>query len=434
MSGTIHNYFTPAHFDAFLQSRDEPDWMQQFRKEAYHAFQALRWPSVQDEAWRRTNISHIEFLQYKPLNGVAPDVPMKIADQFDSMSGAIHFRGAHPEKSFIVKPVLQQNVVFMPLPDAIRRFPDLVRQYFMKNRLAPAHGKFEAMHGSFWTHGVLLYVPQFVEVAQPFEVVFEEVGEKRSSYPHLLVVLEKGARVTLHHHIRSTDESELVRNAMMSFHIKEGARLDYTEIQSLNEQSYTFTNGNVHVGRDGSIHSLVAVFGSKLSKHNFSSLLQEPGAHARMDGLYFADHFQHIDMQTLQQHEAPHATSNLLYKGTIRDRARAVYQGMIKVFPDAQLTDAYQTNKNLLLNDQAHADSIPSLEIEANDVKCSHGSTVGKINDEELFYLMSRGLSQAEASRMIIAGFFEEILNRQPTNIRNILAGSIEKELETQKN
>ncbi|MBN2013104.1 Fe-S cluster assembly protein SufD [candidate division KSB1 bacterium] len=429
MSTHIMDYYVEEQLNDLLGKRDEPEWMQQFRQRAYGEYVKQPWPSTTDEAWRRTNISHIDFPSYEPLNGRVEPEPLRTEEQSAAYSGEITFHGSRSATGYLTQSAERQKIIFSSLEDAVHNHSDLVQTYFMKNRLAPEQGKFQSLHAAFWTHGVFLYVPEFVEVDLPIRIIFEESGYRKASLPHVLIILERGSKVRLQHFIRSLDMDERLRNAVVSINVADGASLEYTEIQNLNSETYNFLNGNISIGRDASVHTLVAAFGSKLTKHVLTSDLIGTGAHAKLQGIYFADQYQHIDLETLQQHEAPHATSNLLYKGAVKDRAHAIYQGMIKVYPDAQLTDAYQMNKNLLLNDQAHADSIPSLEIEANDVKCSHGSTVGKVNDEELFYLMSRGLSATDAKQMIVTGFFEDILNDQPQDVRELLSASIEKEL-----
>jgi Fe-S cluster assembly protein SufD len=181
--------------------------------------------------------------------------------------------------------------------------------------------------------------------------------------------------------------------------------------------------------KEAELLALNANIGSALTKSQVETHLAGAGANAKLLGIYFSGKRQHIDLRTVQFHEAPKATSLLLYKGAVKENAHAIYQGLIKVHKDAQQTDAYQSNKNLVLNDKARADSIPSLEIEANDVKCSHGATVGRVNKEELFYLMSRGISFPEAQRLIISGFFEDVLKEAPEDIQEELRQQIENEL-----
>lgn len=430
MSQVNKDYFNEKTLQELIHQHNEVDWLQTSRFAALRDFDERPWPAATDEAWRRTNISNIDFNSYELVNGVQKNRDLELIDTSEDLSGFIRFHGAHVTEARLSNELFEKGVIFMGLADAARRFPKLVQEYFNEKKDTVADAKFKSFNRSFWTHGVFLYVPSFLELSQPFKVVFEESGNKIASLPQILIVLKSGARVNFRQEIVGTDSEEILRNALVHLHVEDAAYLNYVEIQNLNDKSYNFSFGDAFVGRDAEINTLVAVFGSKLTKHYIGSNLTGRGANAKIQGIYFAENRQHLDFQTLQNHQAGSAKSDLLYKGVVKDRAHAVYQGLIKVYPDAQLTDAYQTNRNLLLNDKARADSIPSLEIEANDVKCSHGSTVGKINAEEIFYLMSRGLSEHDARKMVVDGFFEDLLKDAPEDVRDQLRKQIESELE----
>ena len=192
----------------------------------------------------------------------------------------------------------------------------------------------------------------------------------------------------------------------------QGAKLEYVSIQSLSPETWHFASHRAQVGRDAELDWVAGGFGSKKGKVRIENDLAGQGATSRVTGAYFADGDQHLDYDTLQAHLAPSTTSDFAFKGALRDHATAVWRGMIRVAEDAQKTNAYQENRNLLLSDQAHADSIPGLEIEANDVRCTHGATVSQVDRDELFYCMARGLSRGEAERLIVRGFYQEIFDR----------------------
>jgi Fe-S cluster assembly protein SufD len=431
MNQKRQEYFSEKTLQQFMHERNETEWMQAYRYAALREFEKQSWPTTKDEAWRRTHISNIDFNEYELVNDIHPSRPLSLVDHSDKLSGLIRYSGAQVMEARLSNALHENGVIFTSFKDAVQRFPRLVQKYFVHEKHNGQEGKFQALNRSFWTHGIFLYVPSFIEIEKPFRVIFEETGHKMASFPNVLIVLKNGARVNFRNEIVSTDDEEVLRNATVNLHVDDSAYLNYVEVQNLNEQSFNFSFGNAVIGRDSEIKTFIAAYGSKFTKHFLASDLISPGANAKIQGLYFAENRQHLDLQTVQNHLAPSASSDLLYKGVIKDRAHAVYQGLIKVFPQAQLTDAYQTNRNLLLNDNARADSIPSLEIEANDVRCSHGSTVGKVNAEEVFYLMSRGLSEPEARKMIVNGFFEDLLKDAPDDVQQQLQTKIEKELES---
>ena len=263
-----------------------------------------------------------------------------------------------------------------------------------------------------------MYVPAFLEINQPFQVTFNDNNEKYASFPNSMVVIEQGAKAILFTEIISGDNNEILRDSKLYASVGETASLNYLEIQNLNQHSYHFSNSWVTLMKNANFYSSIANFGSLLTKTRFGCSLQGQGAKADLHGIYFGNNEQHFDMRTIQYHESRDTTSNVFYKGAVRDHAHSIYQGLIKVFPDAQKTDAYQSDKNLILNSNARADSIPSLEIEANDVRCTHGATTGKINEEEIFYLMTRGLSHSQARKMIVNGFFEDVIKYVPDQLQ----------------
>jgi Fe-S cluster assembly protein SufD len=188
----------------------------------------------------------------------------------------------------------------------------------------------------------------------------------------------------------------------------------YTQVQRYGRGVVHLATDRLVAGRDAKITTLYTSFGADVSRADVQCRMVAPGSHVDMLGLYIADGTQHFDNQTLQDHIAPHASSNLLFKGALNDSGRSVFRGLIRVHPKAQRTDAYQTNRNLILSDKARADSLPNLEIQADDVRCSHAATVGQLDEEEVFYLLSRGIPKSEAVRLVVFGFFGEVLEQLP--------------------
>jgi Fe-S cluster assembly protein SufD len=240
-------------------------------------------------------------------------------------------------------------------------------------------------------------------------------GKGENSFTHTLIVVEAGARVTMIDEFTSDDSGDqAVHNGVVELIVRDNAQLDYVNVQDWDRKAYNFSTERAIVGRDATLHWVVSGMGSRLTKSFVDSSLVGPGSTALMSGVFFGDGRQHLDYDTQQNHVAAHTTSDLLYKGALKDRARSVWQGMIKVFPGAQGTDGYQANRNLILEKTARADSIPGLEIEADDVRCTHGATVSQLDPEEVFYIQSRGLPLDETQRLIVQGFFSPVIERIP--------------------
>ncbi|MDH5506760.1 MAG: Fe-S cluster assembly protein SufD, partial [Anaerolineae bacterium] len=307
-----------------------------------------------------------------------------------------------------------QGVLFTDLASAAKDHSDILEKILGKI-VEVDEDKFAAMAGAFSAAGVLVYVPKGVNVELPLHSVLWAPGTGLAYFSHILVWLEEGASLTYVHEASSPAENDqTLHSGIVEIHVGKSANLRFIELQSWGEHIWNFTHARAHVERDGNLDWIVGALGSKLSK-NFSELdLNGVGASGRMSGFYFTDGDQHLDQDTQQNHRAPNTTSDLLFKGALIGRSRSVWQGMIYVAPDAQKTDGYQHNPNLILSDNARADSIPGLEILADDVRCTHGSTIGNIDPNELFYLRSRGIPLRDAQQLIIEGFFDPVLRRIP--------------------
>jgi Fe-S cluster assembly protein SufD len=322
----------------------------------------------------------------------------------------------------------KQNVIFTDMDTAVRKHGDLLQPLFMSRAVPVGHGYFAAMHGALWGGGTFLHVPENVRVEMPLRAA-TWAGPGFSSFAHTLIVVEAGAQVTLVEEFTSDDNGDqAMHNGVVELIARENAQLDYVSVQDWDRKAYSFTAERAIVERDATLHWVVGGMGSRLTKSFIDSSLVGPGSTALMSGVFFGDKRQHLDYDTQQNHEAPHTTSDLIYKGALKDRARSVWQGMIKVFPKAQKTDGYQANRNLVLAKSARADSIPGLEIEADDVRCTHGSTVSQLDPEELFYILSRGVPYQEAQRLIVQGFFAPVIQRIPLeSVRDRLTEEIVK-------
>src|SRR3954452_14842212 len=294
--------------------------------------------------------------------------------------------------------------------------------------LVGADDKFTAHNAAAWTNGLLVRVPKGVQVEQPLYVRIANSTPGGSLFWRLLVVAEEGSRFTLiEEYTSSAPDLAAYSNAAVELFVERGAKLEYVSLQNLSLQTWHFATHHARVEQDAELDWVAGGFGSKKGKTRIQNDLAGQGATSRVTGAYFADGEQHLDYDTFQEHIAPHTTSDFAFKGALRDHATTVWRGMIRVEQDAQRTNAYQENRNLLLSSDAHADSIPGLEILANDVRCTHGATLGQVDRDQLFYLMSRGLSRSEAERLIVRGFFQDVLDRiELEPVREALADALE--------
>jgi Fe-S cluster assembly protein SufD len=294
--------------------------------------------------------------------------------------------------------------------------------------LVGADEKFAAHNAALWEHGLLVHVPKGVVLEQPLYVRVSNSVENGALFWRLLVVAEEDSRFSVIEEYASASPSlPGYSNAVAELFVGRAAKVEYVSLQNLSRETWHFASHRASVERDAELDWVAGGFGSKKGKTRIENDLAGEGATSRVTGAYFADGEQHLDYDTFQQHVGPSTTSDFAFKGALRDRATAVWRGMIKVEKDAQKTNAYQENRNLLLSPKAHADSIPGLEIEANDVRCTHGATVGQVDREQLFYLMARGLSRGEAERLIVRGFFADVLDRIELDpVREALGAALE--------
>jgi Fe-S cluster assembly protein SufD len=311
-----------------------------------------------------------------------------------------------------------ERVTFAPLPEDHERLYSLVGW----------DEKFAAHNAAVWEHGLLVHVPKGVVLEKPLYVRIANATEGAALFWRLLVIADAGARFTLVEEATSaTSDLRAYTNAAVEIFVEEEAKLEYVSLQNLSHETWHFASQHARVGRDAELDWVSGGFGSKKGKVRIQNDLAGAGATSRVTGAYFTDGEQHLDYDTFQEHIAPNTTSDFAFKGALRDTSTAVWRGMIRVERDAQKTNAYQENRNLMLSPTTHAVPIPGLEIMANDVRCTHGATVGRVDRDQLFYLMARGLSRGEAERLIVRGFFEDVLARvELAPVRDALAAALE--------
>ncbi|MBI5715147.1 MAG: SufD family Fe-S cluster assembly protein, partial [Chloroflexi bacterium] len=407
------------------------------RLDAWKKFTSLPMPTLTDEAWRRTDLRPFKWndvqlsaldSKFKPKR--VPTVYLKPLVGKEQ-GGQLVINAGKIESGGTASALKRKGVIFTDLLTAAAKHPTLVKK-FMGKAVAASEGKFAALTEAMMENGIFLYVPKKVEVTLPLHSIISVSGSSR--FHRILVVLEEGASVTYVHELVSSDNKEkTLHTQIVELLIGKNANLKFVELQSLGMSAWNFTHERARVGKDGKLDWIFSAAGSHLTK-NFSEIdLDGDGAWGRMSGFYFAEGDQHLDHDTQQNHNAPHTTSDLLFKGALRDQSRSVWQGMIYVAPGAQKTDGYQAsvwqgmiyvapgaqktdgyqaNRNLVLSKAARADSIPGLEIMADDVRCTHGATVGQLEEEHIFYLMSRGMPRSEAEKVLVDGFFDPIMQR----------------------
>jgi Fe-S cluster assembly protein SufD len=429
--------FTEAGFEAFLRDRDEPPWLLARRREAFARFQSFAWPSARDEEWRRTDIRALKMDAFAPpTSGEPSDSDRSSLDELwqrqsaHYATGIAHIGGALARQSDSSR---LGRAVFIDLAEAVKDYPELLERYLLTEAVTPGTDVLAALHAAFWTGGTLLYVPKGFSLDAPLLSLAALGRTERVDTSHTLVVLEEGAQATL---VRETGgqwgsaEAPGLHVGALEVFLAQGARLRLVNIQNWDEQTWHFSRERAIVGRDASLQWTVGGLGSRLAKVNQEVALAGEGAQAQVNGVMFTTGRQHLAYFTRQDHVAPHTTSDLLYKAGLKDRSRIVWKGMIRVEKEAQRTDAYQKNDNLVLSHSARADSIPGLEIEANDVRCTHGATAGRVDEEMIFYAQARAIPKEIAIRLIVEGFFANVYDRITIDpVREALREAVEKKL-----
>ena len=401
MSGLLDKEKVTSISDAF----GEPGWLTERRLQAFDIFEKLDLPNPKGEEWRYTDVRSFDFASF------APPVASSTMP-----SGA-------PEAQ-------AKGAVVADLATAIKDHPELVKEHFFTEVAVDEH-KFTALHGAFYSDGLLVYVPRGVELEVPL-IAVRGLGEGSATFPHTTVVVEEQASVTIVDRFASEDFTDPSMCAsVVEIEARAGASVNYISLQEWGRSTHHFQTQRFIGHRDSTVRSLAVNLGSTFARTQVESVLLGQGSFSEMLGLYFADTNQHFAQRTLQSHNAPSSTSDLLYKGALKETSRSEYSGLIKVMKGAQGTDAYQANRNLVLSEEAVARSIPQLEIEANEVRCTHGATVSPVEEEHLFYLMSRGIDRVTAQKLVVFGFFGDVLDRiRLSNVREGLSRAIAAKVE----
>lgn len=381
-------------------SMGEPGWLVERRLSAFDVFEKLELPDPKGEEWRYVDVRDFDFTRF--------DVPRVTASA-----------------PVISEELVKKGVIVTDFQTAASENADLLREHFFTEVPVDEH-KFTALHGAFLSDGILVYVPRGLEIEMPFEV-FRDVAEGGSTFPHTTVVVDENSSLTFVDRFRTEDaERASLCSSVVEVEARRGATVNYISVQEWGRNVRHFQTQRFTGHRDSTVRSLAVNLGSRFARTQVESVLKGEGSFSEMLGVYFADADQHFAQRTLQSHNAEHTTSDLLYKGALKQRSRSEYSGLIKVLKGAQGTDAYQANRNIVLDEEAIARSIPQLEIEANEVRCTHGATVAPVEEEHIFYLMSRGIDRVTAQKLVVFGFFGDVLDRiRLEDLREELAQSI---------
>ncbi|HXF71825.1 MAG TPA: Fe-S cluster assembly protein SufD [Actinomycetota bacterium] len=409
------------------------------RRAAFAAFQALPVPSQETEEWRYTDLSELDLdlsphAPGGPWAGSLDDVPEEIQEALGDVgdrAGLQIQRNSEVVFSRLDPELGERGVHLESLDDALRDHPDLVEPH-LHALVPPERTKFTALHAAFRSGGTFVLVPAGVRVERPLQALTYLDREGLAVFPHTLIVLEEGAELTFIDRYASPDLPRALSDAVVELHLGPGSTLRYVALQEWGRGVTHLAVQRARVGRDAQLRSLGVAFGASLARAEVEALLEGEGGSSELLGIYFGDDDQHLDHRSLQDHVGSRTSSDLLYKGALKDRSRAVYTGTVVIEKGAHRCDAYQTNRNILLSERAKAHSVPNLEILTNDpTRCGHAASVGPVSEDELFYLTSRGIPRAEAERLIVSGFFREVLDRVDLEeIRQGLERAIEAELE----
>jgi Fe-S cluster assembly protein SufD len=400
-----------------LENHASADWFRQLQFEGWESYKSLPMPQRTDEAWRFASIKEIDISGYtKPQPVPDADCPELIvrSSGIKEAAGRMIFANDRLLKREVLSGELKRNgVIWEPIEKAMIEHEEIFRKHFMTQEVVLGSKKFAALHKAWVKSGTFLYVPRGVEIDLPIEVFHWLHGRGGSTFPHTLLVAGENSKVTLVDYFESSDrQAHGFALGVNDLFLEAGAKLTYICAQNWSKKVLSMQINSTVVGRDASATILNLNLGANYARTESVSRLVGRGSRSDMLAISVADGGQEFDQRTLQDHQQPDTASDLLYKNSLSDSARTIFAGLIRVEPHAHRTDAYQKVRNLLLSDEAEANSMPGLEILADEVRCTHGATSGQIDDEEMFYLLSRGISPLAAKQLIVSGFLNEVVQR----------------------
>lgn len=424
--------FDQEVFDQFLSTRNEASWITDARRAAYAQYEQLLEADLDPEEFKRVDLRIFNAGKFRPSTEVsdASSVSTLLANQTEYGGSIGHVDGQMTHSSFSDE-IKAKGVLFGDLQTLLTDNRELLEPYFQKQAVKPDADRFSAWHAAFWTSGTLLYVPKGVVVELPLHSLIAHTKNGIADFGHTLVIVEDEAQATLLEETTSANESDAgLHVGCVELIVGKHANLRYVQLQNWNQNTWHFAHQGGNVDDQGSLQWTVVGLGSKLAHIHQDINLNGRASTAEVNGVTFASDRQKISYYTQQHHRQQGTHSDLLYKEVLRDESRVIWRGMIKVDEAAQQTDGYQRSDALMLSRDARCDSIPGLEIEADDVRCTHGSTTGRVDEEQIFYAKSRGISEKEAMHMIVEGFFQQVYDRIPVEIvRETLSRTVQQKL-----
>jgi len=420
-------------------SANEPEWLSTLRNEGKAQFGILPAPTARDERWRFASVGKLSIDGFAPAPAPTANKLAELVKRSNLVSARagqlVYADDTQAQFEGISKALAAQGVIYLPVLEAVAQHPELMQKYFLQESTELGSEKYFGLHAQLVKAGSILYVPKGVEIEQPFVNYYWTSGERAAVFPHTLIIAEENAKASVVDIFFSeTEDNQALNVSVSNIHAASGANIFRKVVQDWNEKTVSFQLDTTVADRDTLVKNLAVNIGAERARFENQTRIEGPGADVKMYSLTVAEESQEFDQRTFQTHNAGNAVSDLLYKNALLDKARTIFSGLIKVAEGAQQTDAYQTNRNLLLDPTAEANALPGLEILANDVKCSHGATTGNVDAEELFYMMQRGIAKRDAMKLMVFGFFEEVIEKVDSdeladNLRELIRNKFESKI-----
>ena len=420
-------------------SANEPEWLSTLRNEGKAQFGILPAPTARDERWRFASVGKLSIDGFAPAPAPTANKLAELVKRSNLVSARagqlVYADDTQAQFEGISKALAAQGVIYLPVLEAVAQHPELMQKYFLQESTELGSEKYFGLHAQLVKAGSILYVPKGVEIEQPFVNYYWTSGERAAVFPHTLIIAEENAKASVVDIFFSeTEDNQALNVSVSNIHAASGANIFRKVVQDWNEKTVSFQLDTTVADRDTLVKNLAVNIGAERARFENQTRIEGPGADVKMYSLTVAEESQEFDQRTFQTHNAGNAVSDLLYKNALLDKARTIFSGLIKVAEGAQQTDAYQTNRNLLLDPTAEANALPGLEILANDVKCSHGATTGNVDAEELFYMMQRGIAKRDAMKLMVFGFFEEVIEKVDSdeladNLRQLIRNKFESKI-----
>jgi len=396
---------------------NEPAWLAERRAAGLEQFKNLPMPTAREEEWRFASVGKLSIDDFTPKPEPDAAILKALVERSDLVSNraglSVYVDDAPAAFEGIDETLAAQGVVYLPIAEALEQKPELMEKYFLQESTELGSKKFFGLHASIVKAGSILFVPKGVEIEAPFVNYYWTSESGAAVFPHTLIIAEDNAKASVVDIFFSeTEANEALNVSVSNIHAGAGAHVFRKVVQDWNEKTVSFQLDTTVAERDAQVKNIAVNIGAERARFESQTRIEGAGADVKMYSLTVAEETQEFDQRTFQTHNAPNAVSDLLYKNALLDNSRTIFSGLIKVAEGAQQTDAYQTNRNLLLDPSAEANALPGLEILANDVKCSHGATTGNVDEEELFYMMQRGIPRRVAMQLMVFGFFEEVIEK----------------------